>query len=422
MISPSRKKHQTTPPNTKVENRADQSRFDMLVGPEGPTTMDDHGQSSLAVRHSSYDDATWLPAALLATLVLLVSALQSFGGEPAQLQWRAAQSPSNQSNHPVKHISTAKADASGYAVVQVGYEEVVSPSVSVSGSARLKSVVVHPRDSRFDGPEFANHLAQNPFDDDDEISRGINLPFGQEPSELDDLPEPTAPGVQGEIPEPTDPGLFDEIPEPTAPKPLEEMPEPTQPINGIEDTTTPGAGINRDADPSRPTPRALEKYDEERAAAMETCDKARDTVLSDVISNISLNISQTGKEGLDYPFECMLDDGRAYNSRNWPEVTYMWKAAANCHKPLYFEQVQLERYGHSWGPCVQPLVSGAHFFTRLPVLPYCMGITPPNECLYPLGYYRPGNCAPYMIDAVPFTWRAAAFQAGATVGTAAILP
>jgi hypothetical protein len=100
----------------------------------------------------------------------------------------------------------------------------------------------------------------------------------------------------------------------------------------------------------------------------------------------------------------------------------MWKASGLCHKPLYFEQVQLERYGHSWGPYVQPIMSGAHFFATFPVLPYKMGIQTPNECVYTLGHYRPGNCAPYMIEAVPFTWRAALFEAGAWVGGAAAIP
>lgn len=100
----------------------------------------------------------------------------------------------------------------------------------------------------------------------------------------------------------------------------------------------------------------------------------------------------------------------------------MWKASALCHKPLYFEDVALERYGHSWGPFLQPIMSGAHFFGRLPVLPYCMGLKTPNECVYTLGYYRPGSCAPYLVGGVPFTWRAALFQAGGAVGVAAFLP
>ena len=100
----------------------------------------------------------------------------------------------------------------------------------------------------------------------------------------------------------------------------------------------------------------------------------------------------------------------------------MWKASALCHKPLYFEDASLERYGHSWGPCLDPFVSGAHFFGTLPALPYCMGLHPPNECMYALGHYRPGNCAPYMIPPVPLSLRAAAVQTAATTGAIFIIP
>ena len=41
---------------------------------------------------------------------------------------------------------------------------------------------------------------------------------------------------------------------------------------------------------------------------------------------------------------------------------------------------------------------------------------------YSLGYYRPGSCAPYMIEPLGFTWRAAAFQAGAVTGAAFAIP
>ena len=72
-----------------------------------------------------------------------------------------------------------------------------------------------------------------------------------------------------------------------------------------------------------------------------------------------------------------------------------WKASNLCHKPLYFEEVNLERYGHTAGPVLQPLVSSAHFFGNIIVLPYKMGVHGPTECQYSLGYYRPGNCAPW---------------------------
>jgi hypothetical protein len=38
------------------------------------------------------------------------------------------------------------------------------------------------------------------------------------------------------------------------------------------------------------------------------------------------------------------------------------------------------------------------------------------------GHYRPGSCAPYYIEPLPISCRGALFQAGAVVGTAAILP
>jgi hypothetical protein len=45
-----------------------------------------------------------------------------------------------------------------------------------------------------------------------------------------------------------------------------------------------------------------------------------------------------------------------------------------------------------------------------------MGVTPPTECMYALGHYRPGNCAPYMINPVPLSCRGAALEAGAVAG------
>jgi hypothetical protein len=121
------------------------------------------------------------------------------------------------------------------------------------------------------------------------------------------------------------------------------------------------------------------------------------------------------------PFRC----GTGYEprvGRDFVESTVQWKASGACHNPLYFEQVQLERYGHDAGPIVQPLISSAHFFLTLPMLPYKMGINPPNECQYALGYIRPGNCAPYMVQPFPWSLRGGLVQAGAVVGAAAILP
>ena len=174
-----------------------------------------------------------------------------------------------------------------------------------------------------------------------------------------------------------------------------------------------------------PTPEQLaerrQQIEEDRLKALAECDKLYAAVRADNIKDISLDIRQQGTAGVDFPFEC---EGRRppFQPRNWSPVTYMWKASGLCSKPLYFEQVQLERYGHDWGPVLQPFVSGAHFFGTIPILPYKMGLQTPNECDYSLGYYRPGSCAPYMIEPLGFTWRAAAFQAGAVTGAAFAIP
>ncbi|HEX4147343.1 MAG TPA: hypothetical protein VHY20_00085 [Pirellulales bacterium] len=121
----------------------------------------------------------------------------------------------------------------------------------------------------------------------------------------------------------------------------------------------------------------------------------------------------------DFPPECNLGDP-PYRPRCYPEMVYAWKASNLCHKPLYFEQYAVERYGHALPPVIQPLASGAHFFVDVLLLPYHMGLELPQECVYSLGYYRPGDCAPMHIDGFPISARAAVFQAGAILSGGAI--
>jgi hypothetical protein len=128
------------------------------------------------------------------------------------------------------------------------------------------------------------------------------------------------------------------------------------------------------------------------------------------------------------PAECKLPDvlrempQDQLKLRDYTLITYTWKASGLCHKPLYFEERALERYGHSTGPISQPVLSGAHFFTSFFALPYMMGMNPPHECMYALGYYRPGSCAPYQVPPIPLSARGALLQAGTVVGLVYLLP
>ena len=150
------------------------------------------------------------------------------------------------------------------------------------------------------------------------------------------------------------------------------------------------------------------------------CKEALRNLRDDRIETIALDIRVGGRPGSDYPCECRLE-GETFQPRRFATTTMTWKAAGNCHKPLYFEDWNLERYGHSHGP-LDPVFSAAHFFVTLPVLPYKMGVELPWECVYPLGYYRPGNCAPWTVPAVPISCRGFALEAATVTGLVFLLP
>ncbi|QEG23563.1 hypothetical protein MFFC18_34640 [Mariniblastus fucicola] len=115
------------------------------------------------------------------------------------------------------------------------------------------------------------------------------------------------------------------------------------------------------------------------------------------------------------PSVCSIGQ-RGSLQRNWTPQTVTWHASSLCHKPLFFENIQLERYGHSRGPFMQPIHSTFHFFRSIIFLPYNSAINPPNECQYSLGFYRPGNCAPWLLDPIPFSREGIRRQALASVG------
>jgi hypothetical protein len=115
-------------------------------------------------------------------------------------------------------------------------------------------------------------------------------------------------------------------------------------------------------------------------------------------------------------------DADAWETRDWNELVYSWDAPALCYRPLRYEQVNLERYGYSHCPLLQPAFSGAHFFASTLALPYSMTLRPPHECIYPLGHYRPGSPVPYRPHWPEWDPVAAASQTGAVAGLILLLP
>lgn len=125
------------------------------------------------------------------------------------------------------------------------------------------------------------------------------------------------------------------------------------------------------------------------------------------------------------------------DSRPWLLSTYEWEAPATRHLPLLFEEPNLERQGYTYGfrtywcgeegavhvpECLQPFVSAAHFFGRVPLIPYNLGADDACEPMYTLGVDRPGTPAFYRRQYLPLSLRGAIYQAGATVGMLYIFP
>ncbi len=164
--------------------------------------------------------------------------------------------------------------------------------------------------------------------------------------------------------------------------------------------------------PTEPSAAPLPTLEQQLAGQIklaEKCISPRDLKsIRKITADISIKPEDlTGSKRL--PPECSLGD-TPLQPRHWRQITFAWTAASTSHNPTYFEDEQLERYGHTWGPVKQTAVSAVRFFATVPLLPYYMGVYPPNECIYDLGQYRPGSCAPHYLDPFPISIRGALYE------------
>jgi hypothetical protein len=105
------------------------------------------------------------------------------------------------------------------------------------------------------------------------------------------------------------------------------------------------------------------------------------------------------------------------DNRSWIFNNSDWDAPATRHLPLLFEEPNLERLGYTYGfyhqyddgtetsqhlaECLQPVVSGAHFFGSLALMPYILAVDDPCEPFYTLGTDRPGSPSCYRKHLIP---------------------
>ncbi len=112
----------------------------------------------------------------------------------------------------------------------------------------------------------------------------------------------------------------------------------------------------------------------------------------------------------------------SFPQRSFTGVVYNWEAANFHYLPLYFQDPQLERYGHTYPCYLQPAASIARFGVQLIGMPYQMAIKPPCYPEYPLGWYRPGDVAPKLCYQIPWNTKAALVEAGVITGAFFIIP
>jgi hypothetical protein len=183
----------------------------------------------------------------------------------------------------------------------------------------------------------------------------------------------------------------------------------------------PAAGPTMEASPPVDAPLAK---DSPRAAAKDPCAA---TTIEKPLFDLGIAIAlPAGQLPTDHAAECweLLNSsaGPLAGARYWSEFGYLWDATCFCHRPLYFEEINLERYGYGCHPCLQPAASAAHFFATVPALPYLMAVDCPQECEYTLGHYRPGSCPPWRHHWPPCDGLAAAAQAGVLTGMIFLIP
>ncbi len=158
--------------------------------------------------------------------------------------------------------------------------------------------------------------------------------------------------------------------------------------------------------------------------------------ITEISADISPKRFRTDAEGEEreekFPPDCAREYLAELNAepivldlpRGYVPAKFYWQASNLKHNPLYFEDINLERYGHTVNEHVQPYISAARFYATIPFLPYKMVRKHPHECVYALGYYRPGSCAPFTRQRliVPDHPKAGVVQGLMVIGLIVLIP
>lgn len=130
---------------------------------------------------------------------------------------------------------------------------------------------------------------------------------------------------------------------------------------------------------------------------------------------------KAGNMDWGFPDEDVIRIKTTMTKRDFPPTQAIERASYVVYQPLYFQQINAERYGWDLG-IFQPVVSAGQFYGDVLLFPYKFAANPPWHCDTNVGYALPGDPEPLRFLTTPFSWRGVAAQAGVAVGGAAIFP
>lgn len=153
-------------------------------------------------------------------------------------------------------------------------------------------------------------------------------------------------------------------------------------------------------------------------------DAGRPEILNRRLSDIKPTLSYAWGEKPDLlpkDFFKRMDEG-VYEPIVADRTVMQWAPTNLWYYPLYFQDVGLERYGHTRHPLVQPFASTGRFLGQVAGLPYQMVLHPPTCPEYALGYYQPGEWAPKKKYQIPFNEEAATVELVWIAGLILLMP
>lgn len=110
-----------------------------------------------------------------------------------------------------------------------------------------------------------------------------------------------------------------------------------------------------------------------------------------------------------------------FKTRAFPPNMMVVEPAYVVYRPLFFEEVNSERYGWELGG-LQPIVSTLHFYKEVLFLPHNAAREACRCFDTNAGWYLPGDPVPYTIYPPDFSWYGGLAQAGVVAGLFLAIP